>query len=315
MSQAVFGVPIKRLKGTTVSMSTTAAHLAIPAGYNQIRHSAQMPYRLGLAPRLSKVFYYDDTDGSYTDYTTQAIDGSSSTHVPLDAMPTADFLYLGLETMTRGFYFDIGTNPNDQNRTLDVEYSYDASNGRYIKLTGTVSGALTVGETVTGQTSATTATLVYGPAGSTYIVVKDADGTFLIGEDVDGASQTCDDLTAIAAEPAGTPYFTDVTGDSDGTDSTGTLAVDGLYSFTLPTSLVATVYGVSGLHWIRFAPSGSLGTTVDINEIIPACSDTDYGYFDAGETYQYSFNNQKVGAIETDMVAGSAILEVTFIQY
>lgn len=314
MSQAVFGVPIKKFKGTTVSMSTTAAHLAIPQGYNQIRHSAMMPYRLGLAPRLSKVFYYDAAPAvTYTDYTEYAIDGLSTTHVPLDAMPTADYLYLGCEEMPRGFWFDIGSTPNDQNRTLDVEYSYDCSDGSYLKLTGTVSSALTVGETVTGQTSGATATMVY--SGATYIVVKAISGAFAIDEDVDGATQTCDDLTAIANEVKGTTYFTDVANDSDGTDSTGTLAVDGLYSFDLPSGAVGTVNGVSGLYWIRFAPSGALGTTVDINEIIPACADTNYGYFDAGEIYEYSFNNQRVGAIETDMVAGNAILEVTFIQF
>lgn len=315
MSQAVFGVPIKRLKGTTVSMSTTAAHLAIPSGYNAIRHSAQMPYRLGLAPMLSRVWYYDATDGSYTDYTTFATDGLSTTHVPLDAMPTADYLYMGFEDMPRSVYFDIGSNANAENRTLDVEYSYDASDGSYQKLTGTVSGALTVGETVTGQTSGATAILVY--SGATYIVVKTTSpqGGFIIGEDVDGGSQTCDDLTDITNELPGTPYFTDVAGDSDGTDSSGTLAVDGLYSWTLPSSVTATVNGVSGLHWIRFAPSGALSATVDINEIIPACVDTNYAYFDAGEKYLYTYNNQRVGAIETDMVAGTAILEVNFIQF
>lgn len=312
-SQAVFGVPVKRFKGTTVSMSTTAAHLAVPQGYNVIRHDAQMPYRLGLAPRLSKVFYYDATDGSYADYTDYALDGNSSTHVPLDAMPAADYLYMGFEQMPRGVYFDIGSNANDQNRTLDVEYSYDCSDGLYLKLTGTISGALTVGETVTGQTSAVTATVVY--SGATYIVVKKPTGAFLIDEDVDGGSQTCDDLTAIATEARGTTYFTDVANDSDGTNSSGSLAVDGLYTWDLPSSVAATINGVSSLHWIRFAPSGALGTTVDIDEIIPACIDTNYGYFEAGKTYEYSFNNQRVGAIETDMVAGTAVLNVTFLQF
>lgn len=302
---------LKRFYGETVSMTTTAQHVAVPRGYHEIKHYAASAYRLGLAPSLEKVFYYNGT--TYTDYTDYARDKSSSNHVPLDGMTTAHYLYMGFSECPRGVYFDIGTNIQDEAATLDVEYCYDTSDGKYQKLTGTISGALTVGETVTGQTSGVTATLVY--SGATYIVVKNATGDFTDGEDVDGAAQTCDDLTAIAYEADGTGYFTDVANDSDGTNSVAdTLKTDGLYTWDLPASVEAKVNGVSGLHWIRFSPSATLSATVDINQIIPACIDTKYGYFEGGTPFEYPIDIQKVGAIETDMDAGSDTLNVTWIK-
>lgn len=72
-----------------------------------------------------------------------------------------------------------------------------------IKLTGTVSGALTAGETVTGSTSGATGELAYGPAGATYIRLRKVSGTFVVGENAAGASESCDTLTAVASETAG----------------------------------------------------------------------------------------------------------------
>ena len=304
---------VKRIYGDTLAMTTTAAHKAIPRGYTEIKHQAGSPYRLGLAPSLERVFYFNGT--TYTDYTTQARDRDSATHVPLDGMTTAHYLYMGFSECPRGAYFDIGSNVQDEAATLDIEYGYDTSDGTYIKITGTVSGAFTVGETVTGGTSGATATLVYGPAGSTYIIVKSPSTSFLTSDTITGASENISAITAIAAETKGTGYFADVTGDSDGTDSGGdTLKVDGLYSWTLPTSIEATVNGASSLHWVRFKPSATLSATVDINEIIPACIDTNYGYFEAGVEYHYPLDIQRVGAIETDMDVGFDTLIITWVK-
>jgi len=302
---------LKKNYGETVAMTTTAAHSAVPRGYTEIKHYAASVYRMGFAPSLEKVFYFNGS--TYIDYTDYARDKGSSTHVPLDGMTTAHYLYMGFSECPRGVYFDIGAAVQAEAATLDVEYCYDASTGKYQKITGTISGALTVGETVTGQTSGVTATLVY--SGATYIVVKNQSGDFTMGEDIDGATQTCDDITAIAYETLGTGYFTDVASDTDGTTSGGAaLAVDGLYTWTLPASVVATVNKVSSLHWIRFTPSATLSATVDINEIIPACIDVNYGYYEAGIEYQYPIDTQYVGAIETDLAAGTATLNVTWIR-
>jgi len=74
-----------------------------------------------------------------------------------------------------------------------------------IKLTGTVSGAFTSGETITGGTSGATGELSYGPAGGTYIRVRKVSGAFVVGETATGttSSKTCSAITAVAGETAG----------------------------------------------------------------------------------------------------------------
>lgn len=77
-----------------------------------------------------------------------------------------------------------------------------------IKLTGTVTDALTLGEKVTGQTSGATGLLSYGPENSTYIRVREVDGTFVKTETATGAStKTCSAITAVDDETAGDGKF------------------------------------------------------------------------------------------------------------
>lgn len=73
------------------------------------------------------------------------------------------------------------------------------------KLTGTVSGAFTAGETITGGTSGATGELSYGPAGGTYIRVRKVSGTFVTGETATGgtSNETCSAITAVDSETAG----------------------------------------------------------------------------------------------------------------
>ena len=120
MATAVFGSPIKKVYGETVSLTTTAAHLAFRLGYHEAMLYCPTAFRMGLAPRLARVKYYNGT--TYTDYTALATDRDSSTHVPLDAMATTHYLYLGVTGKVRGFYFDIGTNVNSEAAGLDWEY-------------------------------------------------------------------------------------------------------------------------------------------------------------------------------------------------
>jgi len=315
MATATFGSPVKKLYGETVSLTTTAAHLLYRPNYHEIMLYCSSAWRMGLAPRLASVHYYNGT--TYTNYTSQAVDRDSTTHVPLDAMTTAHTLYLGLTDRTRGFYFNLdGTNLNANAASLDWEYMYDISDGYYRKLTGTVSAALTVGETVTGQTSGATATHVYDN-GSTYIIVKNLSGTFLIDEDVDGAAQTCDDISAIELVSRGTPYFTDVSTDADGTlTGTETLSQDGLYAFVLPTVARGAIAAISNdiLYWYRFTPSATLSATIDVIDLIPACDTVNYGYAEAGQPYQFSLNMVQNGAFEFDHT-GTGTLNVTWIQH
>lgn len=77
------------------------------------------------------------------------------------------------------------------------------------KLTGTVSGAFTLGETITGGTSGATGVLTYGPAAATYILVRDIDGTFETGEIATGgtSNETCSTITAVDEETVGDGKF------------------------------------------------------------------------------------------------------------
>jgi len=79
-----------------------------------------------------------------------------------------------------------------------------------VKLTGTVSGAFTLGETVTGSVSGATGLLSYGPAGSTYIRVREESGTFTTGETATGGTslKTCSAITDVdRTENAGDNTF------------------------------------------------------------------------------------------------------------
>lgn len=77
------------------------------------------------------------------------------------------------------------------------------------KLTGTVSGDFTRGETATGGTSGATGIVSYGDSSESYILVREVSGTFQVGETVTGgtSSETCSTLTAVESETVGGGRF------------------------------------------------------------------------------------------------------------
>ena len=77
------------------------------------------------------------------------------------------------------------------------------------KLTGTISGAFTLGEKITGGTSGATGILSYGPAGGTYILVREVSGTFVTGETATGGTsgKACSSITKIENEDVGDGKF------------------------------------------------------------------------------------------------------------
>jgi len=72
-----------------------------------------------------------------------------------------------------------------------------------VKLTGTVSGAFTLGEKVTGGTSGATGELAW--VSSTYIRLRKVSGTFVTGETATGGTsgETCTTITSVEYETAG----------------------------------------------------------------------------------------------------------------
>ena len=77
------------------------------------------------------------------------------------------------------------------------------------KLTGTISGAFTLGEKVTGGTSGATGILSYGPAGGTYILVREVSGTFVTSETATGGTsgKACSLITRIEDKDVGDGKF------------------------------------------------------------------------------------------------------------
>lgn len=126
------------------------------------------------------------------------------------------------------------------------------------------------------------------------------------------------DMEYCSAISGGVGTFTDVSADSDGTDSAGdTLKQDGLYSFTLPSVVrgaISAIAPLEQLYWYRFAPSATLSATVDVIDIIPAMDTTNYAYMEAGTSYQFSLNLVQCGAFEFDHTS-SDTLNVTFIRH
>ena len=316
MATATFGSPIKKVYGETVSLTTTAAHLNFMPNYHEVMLYCASAWRMALCPKLVSVKKYVAATAAYTDYTTQATDRLSTTDVLLDSMLVADMLYLGVTDKTRGFYFDMdATEVNAQAASLDWEYCYDISTHGYKRLTGTVSAALTVGETITGGTSGATAVVVYDD-GSTYVVIKTIVGSFAIGETASGATQNISAITAITEEQ-GIGYFTDVAGDSDGTlTGTETLSQDGLYAFTLPAVVrgVITELNSQPLYWYRFKPSATLDASLDVNQIVPAADTTNYAYMEGGVPYQFALNVAQNGSFEFDHTA-TGTLDISWVRH
>jgi len=316
MPASVYGAPLLALEGETKTLGTTAGYIAVKPGWREVKMYCSQQWRLAISPKLASVNYYNAS--TYTDYTSQATDRDAATHVPLDAMGTTHKLYLGVSAPVKGFYFNLdGTNLNANAASLDWEYLYDVSKPGHFTLTGTVSAAMTVGETLTGSVSGATGVHVYDN-GSTYAVVKSVSGTFAVGEDADGASQSCNILTAIANTAPGTGYFTDVAGDSDGTlTGTETLSQDGLYAFTLPAVVKGGLAGINNtpLYWYRFAPSATLSAAMDVIDLIPDYKNTSYGYMEPGMEYQFALDETKCGGFVVASTAGTPTLDVSWVSH
>jgi len=74
--------------------------------------------------------------------------------------------------------------------------------GEQQRLTGTLDGELTAGETVTGSSSGATGKFVYQnvASGAGYIVIESINGTWETSEDAEGASYKCGSITSIDDE-------------------------------------------------------------------------------------------------------------------
>jgi hypothetical protein len=306
MAQATFGSPIKEFKGETKALTTAAQVIAVEPGFQEVLLSCPTQWRLALTPKLKYVLYYTGAAGTYTDYTTYVTDKSSSTHLPLDAMLTTDYLYMGFANKVRGVYFNKGTNVQDVAATLDVEYG----SGQQTTITGAISAAAVT----CVVTSAT------GLPGTAFTAMIDKE--IVTVSNVVGTTVTIARASGAVAHGIGatfTAMFHDVASDTDGTDvgPGDTLKQDGNYTWTLPTTWIPSfsVNNISSTYWIRFAPSDTLTNPTDINEIIPMAAVASYAYMEAGVSYQFSINTEQVGGLEVLATAGTPTLDVSWLKH
>jgi hypothetical protein len=250
MATQTWDKPLIAQEGVELTVvNANATYLAFRTGFDGVIMFSDTAWRRALSPALVNVLYYDTSAGTYTSYKVYATDGLSATHVPLDAMATGDYLYLGFTEPVQGIQIDMGSNVNANHVDLDVEFASTA-----------------------------------------------------VGLDA-------------------TLAFTDVAGDSDGTDSTGTLAVDGVYTWTLPTTWVRTTLGTHAIplyqkcYWIRFCPTGTLSAEVDVNEIIPVYKNDLYAYMEASTSYVDQLNFVRNGGFVLKGTASSKKLNVTWLKH
>jgi len=233
MATQTWDKPLIAEEGETITLTGaggTLYYLAFKPRFDGVIMWCDTAWRRALSPALVNCLLYDTGLTTYTSYRTEATDGLAATHVPLDAMGTDDYFYMGFSEPALGVKFDIGTNVQDEAASLDVEYC---------------STAVAQGATIA---------------------------------------------------------FTDVAGDSDGTDSAGdTLKQDGAYTWTLPSAWKRSTLGTYAAplyqkcYWIRFKPSATLDAATDINEIIPIYQNTNYSYMEASTSYIEQLNTTKNG--------------------
>ena len=115
-------------ESATVAITTAASSLAVKPGFDGVQLYSGSAWRMALAPALLSVLYYSASAGTYTSYRTEATDTLTTTHVPLDAMAIADWVYLGFSAPALGVWINKGSNVNAESTvTLDVEYCSTAN--------------------------------------------------------------------------------------------------------------------------------------------------------------------------------------------
>lgn len=111
--------------------------------------------------------------------------------------------------------------------------------------------------------------------------------------------------------------WTDVGGDSDGTLSgTTTFAVDGLYTWTLPSDwLTTSVNGSTKLYFVRFKPIATLTTGTSFDRLIAINKGTNYVTFPAAMSQELNYDEDLVGGLQFLAVSATPTVYVNWISY
>lgn len=113
--------------------STVAGRIArlqfqAPASFEQLGYFLLGGVKGSVTPAIDPDYVCVFTSpATYADYTDEATDDSSSTHVPLDSMADSGYLYIGASAPFQLIRVDMGSNVNDQAATLSAEYSKGSS--------------------------------------------------------------------------------------------------------------------------------------------------------------------------------------------
>jgi len=154
----VWDLPLTTIEGESLALSSTAAYASVKKGTRELLMYCSFAWRLALSPALRCVKYYDTSADLYTDYTSSVTDKDSSTHMPLDAMATGDYVYLGFADRVLGIWIDVGTGVNAVEASLDVEYSSTAQVKTGTSVTTAVAFTDVTGDSDGTKTSSTTLT-------------------------------------------------------------------------------------------------------------------------------------------------------------
>ena len=232
--------PVTRMEGEAISPGTSRAFgnfTPRPRWANQMRFACSGDCDYLLTPEIRKVWFYDASATTYTDYTDEATDKSGATHVTLSDMTSSDYLYIGFDDVVTGIAVYVDAVNGTGSRTMAIYYLHLAT-------------------------------------------WTDASVT-------------------------------------DGTASGGaTLAQDGLCTFTLPSSWTeGTVNGIEKLFWIRVSVSGTIDSSVTLDQIQGLYRNTNYARVEAsgGEPREILFDTSKVGGIELLAPGGTPNVDIEWI--
>ncbi len=109
----------------------------------------------------------------------------------------------------------------------------------------------------------------------------------------------------------------DVSNDLDGTLSSSTsFAVDGLYTWDLPSDWVPTsVNGSVPLYYVSFKPLANLSALTTLDGLTTIHKGTNYARFPAGSSQTYNWDEDKVGGLQFLAASGTPTVYINWIEY
>lgn len=124
---------ILRHRGETVTLAATgsigfAQTRGIPPGMNKVEIEVPSATKenilVALSPKIKKIWFYDNSAGTYTDLTAALTDRNTGTTTgsSLNEMQAADFLYFGCDARYRGLSVDVANTNSLGTATAAVTY-------------------------------------------------------------------------------------------------------------------------------------------------------------------------------------------------